>query len=185
MLVQSTPRSWLQVVKIPQCIDHWESRLPMYWGCHFLTTNYSAECRTRRNRQQFRRNSACFAEEKNLGIQFQTISQKRKTLGIPFQTISQKRKPSEFCSEPFLGREKPSEFRCELFLGRNPRNCIVNHFWIRKTSEFHSEPFLEEKNPRNSILNYFRKRKNLGIPFRIIFKREKKLRKRQLLLAAS
>jgi hypothetical protein len=35
---------------------------------------------------------------------------------------------------------------------------------MRKTSEFHSEPFLEEK--------------ILGIPFQIIVGREKKLRKR-------
>jgi hypothetical protein len=34
--------------------------------------------------KQFHRNSACFAEEKNIGIPFQTISQKRKILGIPF-----------------------------------------------------------------------------------------------------
>ncbi len=75
-----------------------------------------------------------------------------------FRTISQKRKPSEFHSEPFLGRE---------------------NLW-----EFRFEPFLDEK--------------NLGIPFRTIFRKEKssefrsesfpeekKLGKRQLLLAAS
>jgi hypothetical protein len=124
-------------------------------------------------------------KRKTLEFSSKPFLRREKTLGIPFQTISRKRKPLEFCSEPFLGREKPSEFRSELFLGRNPQNCVPNHFWMTKTSELHSEPFLEEKNPRNSVLNHFRKRKNLGTPFRNIFGREKKLRKRQLLLPAS
>jgi hypothetical protein len=139
-----------------------------------LTKNYSAECRTRRNRRQFCRNSACFTEEKNLGIKFQTISRKRKTLEIPFQTISWRRKPSEFCSEPFLGREKPSEFCSEQFLGREkPTEFHSELFLEEKTSAFCSLPISEEKKPRNSVLNHFQKRKNLGIPFRIIFGREK------------
>jgi hypothetical protein len=173
MLVQSTPRSRPQVVKIPQCIDH-----------HFLTTNYSMECRTRRNRQQFRRNSACFAVEKNLGIQFQTflrrenprnsvpnhfseektlgilfwtISRKRKTLGIRFRTISWK-KPTELRSEPFLD-EKNLRIPFWIIFGRE------------KSSEFRSESFSEEKKLGNFVPNHFWKRK--------------KLRKRQLLLAAS
>jgi hypothetical protein len=110
--------------------------------------------------------------------------------------------PMEFRSEPFLGREKPSEFHSELFLGRekpseycskpflpqnsvlnhfseekNPRNSVPNHFWMRKTSEFPSEPFLEEKKPRNSVRNHFWKRKNFGILFRIIFGRKKLCKK--------
>jgi hypothetical protein len=40
-------------------------------------------------------------EEKNLGILFQTISEKRKTLGIPFQTI---------------------------FGGEKPQNSVLNYF---------------------------------------------------------
>ncbi len=57
----------------------------------FREKQNSAEFGTSRNRRQFRRNSACFAEEKNLGIAFRTISRKRKTLFIPFRTISRKR----------------------------------------------------------------------------------------------
>jgi hypothetical protein len=76
-----------------------------------------------------------FAEEKNLGIPFRTISRKRKTLGIPFLTISRKRKTSEFRSEPFLGREKLSEFRSEPILGRET------------PSEFCSEQFLGREKP--------------------------------------
>ncbi len=89
--------------------------------------------------------------------------------------VSRKRKTSEFSSKPFLGREKPSECRSKPFLGRenprnfvpnhfsvekNPRNSVPNQFWMRKTLEFCSELFSEEK--------------NLGIPFWIIFGREKK-----------
>jgi hypothetical protein len=44
---------------------------------------------------------------------------------------------------------------------------------MRKTSEFCSELFLEEKKPWNSVPNHYRKRKYFGIPFRIIFGREK------------
>jgi hypothetical protein len=44
---------------------------------------------------------------------------------------------------------------------------------MSKTSEFCSEPFLDEKKPQNSVLNHFQKRKNLGVPFRITFRREK------------
>ncbi len=68
----------------------------------FRQVNYFAVNGTRQNRWQFRRNSICFAEEKNFGIPFWTISQKRKTLGIPFQTIFRWEKTSEFCSESFL-----------------------------------------------------------------------------------
>jgi hypothetical protein len=123
---------------------------------------------------QFHWNTACFAEEKNLGIPFRTISRKRKTLGILFQTISWKRKPSEICSKPFLGREKPSEFHSEPFLGREkPIEFRSEPFLDDKTSELYSERFSEAKKPRNSVLNHFQKRKNFVIPFQIIFGREK------------
>jgi hypothetical protein len=46
---------------------------------------------------------------------------------------------------------------------------------MRKTSEFRSKPFLEEKKPWNSVPNHFWNRKNFGIPFRMIFGREKTL----------
>ncbi len=139
----------------------------------FRQKNYSAEYGTSRNRRQFRRNSACFAEEKNLrspfrtiyrkrktieipfraiprkrktlGVPFRNISWKRKNLGIPFRTISLKRKTLGIPFRTILGREKPLEFR--------------------------SEPFSEEK--------------NLGIPIRVIFGREKTWGKRLLMLAAS
>jgi hypothetical protein len=48
---------------------------------------------------------------------------------------------------------------------------------MRKTSELNSEPFLKEKNNQNSVLNHFRNRKKLGIPFQTIFGREKNLGK--------
>jgi hypothetical protein len=73
--------------------------------------NYFVEYETRRNRRELRRNSVCFAEEKNLGIPFQTIYWKRKT--IPFQTIFND-ETLEFLSKPF-SEEKTSEFRSEPF----------------------------------------------------------------------
>jgi hypothetical protein len=101
-------------------------------GLPFSHKNYSAEYGTRQNRRQFRRNSACFAEEKNLGIPLWTISRTRKTLGLR--------------SEPFLRREKPTEFRSEPFL--DEKNSGIP-FWAifrrEKTSEFRSESFPEEK----------------------------------------
>ncbi len=57
----------------------------------FRQKNYSAKFGTSRNWRQFRRNSASFAAEKNLGIPFRTISRKRKTLGIPSRIISRKK----------------------------------------------------------------------------------------------
>ncbi len=72
----------------------------------FRQENYFAVYGTRRNRWQFRRNSIWFAEEKNLGIPFWTISQNRKTLGIPFRTIFRWEKPSEFRSESFSEEKK-------------------------------------------------------------------------------
>jgi hypothetical protein len=82
----------------------------------FRQKNYSAEYGTRRNRQQFRRNSARFAEEKNLGIPLQTISRKRKPSEFRSELFPRRQKPLEFCSEPFLVREKPLEFRSKPFL---------------------------------------------------------------------
>jgi hypothetical protein len=96
---------------------------------------------------------------------------------VGISPVSQKRKTSELSSKLFLGREKPSKFRSKQFLGgenswnfvpnhfseeknpwnsipnrfseeKNPQNSVPNHFWMRKTSEFCSEPFLEEKNPQ-------------------------------------
>jgi hypothetical protein len=118
----------------------------------FRQKNYSAEYRTRRNRRQLGRNSACFVEEKNQKILFRTIFWKRKTLVILFRTLSWKKEPSEFRSKPFLGREKPLEFCSEPLLDE-------------KNLEIRSEPFWEEKKPRNSFLSHFWKRKNFGIPF--------------------
>ncbi len=94
--------------------------------------------------------------------------------------------PSEFCL--FRGREKPLNSVPNHFSEeRNPRNSIPNHFSEEK-NPWNSIPnhFPEEKNPRNSIPNHFWMRKtsefhsepfqkirNLGIPFRIILGREK------------
>jgi hypothetical protein len=111
----------------------------------FRQKNYSVEYETRRNRQEFRRNSVCFAEEKNLGIPFRTIFWKRKT--IPFQTIFND-KTLEFLSEPF-SEEKTLEFRSKPFseekklgipfrtiFGReNTGKSVPNHFWNRKHSK--------------------------------------------------
>jgi hypothetical protein len=132
MLIQSTLRSRLQVVKIPQCIAHWESRLPMYSGCHFLTKNYS----------------------RNAGQDGTDGS----SVGIP--PVSPKRKTSELRSKPFLGREKPSKFCSKPFLGgENSWNFVPNHFSEEK-NPWNSIPnhFSEEKNPQNSVPNHFRMR---------------------------
>jgi hypothetical protein len=98
--------------------------------------------------------------------------------------VSQKRKTSEFRSEPFLEEKYPWNSVLNHFLEeKNPWSSIRNHFWMRKTSEFSSEPFSEEK--------------NLGIRFRNIFgiektskfrsqsfSEEKNFRNRRLLLTA-
>ncbi len=124
--------------------------------------------------------------EKKIPRNLEQVGTDGSSVGIP--PVSRKRKNSEFHSEPFLGREKPSEFHSEPFLGRGT------------PSEFRSEPFIgrekhrisdlnhfsEEKTPRNSVLNHlwmlkileirsesFSEQKNFGIPFRIIFGREK------------
>jgi hypothetical protein len=108
----------------------------------FRKKNYSAEYETRRNRREFRRNSVCFAKEKNLGIPFRTISWKRKT--IPFQHICND-KTLEFLSEPF-SEEKTLEFRSEPFSEeKKTRNSIPNHFRKRKYLKIRSKPFLEQK----------------------------------------
>jgi hypothetical protein len=83
----------------------------------FRQKNYSAEYETRRNRREFRRNSACFTEEKT----------------------------SEFRSEPFLGRKKPLEFRSRPFLNDKTMEFLSKPFSEVKTSEFCSEPFSEER----------------------------------------
>jgi hypothetical protein len=146
----------------------------------FRQKNYSAEFGTSRNRRQFRRNSACFAEEKNLVIPFRNISRKRKTLGTPFQTISRKRntlgipfrtiyRKRKTIRIPFWTisrKRKPLGIPFRTIFGwEKPRNSIQNHFLKRRTSKFRSESFSEKK------------QKNFGIPFRIIFGREK-LRKK-------
>ncbi len=112
----------------------------------FWQKNYSAKFGTSRKERQFRRNSASFAEEKNLGIPFRTISRKRKTLGIPFRTNSRKRNTIGIPLRTISRKRKPSEFRSEPY-------------WLRITSEFRSEPFSEQKKLQNSVLNYFRKKK--------------------------
>ncbi len=113
-------------------------------GCHFPAKNYTKYV-TRRNRWQFRWNSACFAEEKNLRILFWTISWKRKTLGIPCQTIFG-------CYKPQISVPNQTIFGREI------------------TSEFHSEPFLDEKKPWTSVgISFwaiFSEEKYFGIPFR-------------------
>ncbi len=141
----------------------------------FRQKNYSAEYETRRNRREFRRNSVCFAEEKNLGIPFRTISWKRKT--IPFQTILND-KTLVCLSDPF-SEEKTSEFRSKPFLEeKKTRNSIPNHFRKRKHLKIRSKQFLGTENTRKTMtfvscfvkLHYFR-----GIPFRSVRFRTTKL----------
>jgi hypothetical protein len=140
----------------------------------FRHKNYTAEYETTRNRREFRQNSVCLAEEKNLGIPFRTIFWKRKT--IPFQTIFND-KTLEFLSEPFQKRKL--------------RNSFPDHFQKKKNSEFHSDPFSEEKtleNPFQTIFGTENTRKTMtfvscfvklhyfrGIPFRSVRFRTTKL----------
>ncbi len=137
----------------------------------FRQKNYSMEYGTRRNRRQFRQNSACFAEEKNRGI--------------PFRTIFRWENPWNFAPIHFRKR-KTSEFHSKLLLDeKNPRITFQTIFG-------------REKNPQNSVPNYFWMRKNFGIPFRTNsrnrkhskihskpFLQSENTRKKQLLLAAS
>jgi hypothetical protein len=129
----------------------------------FRQKNYSAKIGTSRNRRQFRRNPASFAEEKNLGIPFRTIARKRKTLGIPFllfRTISRKRKTIRNPFRTISRKGKPLGISFRTIFGwEKPRNFVPNHFRKRK--------------PQNSVPNHFRNRINFRIPFRIIFGTEK------------
>jgi hypothetical protein len=104
------------------------------------------EYETRRNRWEFHQNSVCFAEEKNLGIPFRTISCKRKT--IPFQTIFNY-KTLEFLSKPF-SEEKTSEFRSELFSEEKKLGIPFRPFSEEKTLE----------NPFQTIFGNRRQSKN-------------------------
>ncbi len=88
--------------------------------------------------------------------------------------------PNHFSEEKNSWNSIPNHFPEE----KNPRNSVPNHFWMRKTSEFRSEPFSADKKPWNSVPNHFRKRKNFGILFQIISGKRKNLGKRRLLLAA-
>jgi hypothetical protein len=98
----------------------------------FRQKKFSAEYRRILKRRQFRQNSAYL----------------------------RKRNTSELRSEPFSEEKNPRNSVPNHFSEeKNPCHSLPNQFWMRKTSEFCSEPFL--------------KRKNLGIPFRIIFAREK------------
>jgi hypothetical protein len=79
-------------------------------------------------------------------------------LGLPFsnkkiiaRNTEQAAVPSEF--RPFRGRANPQNSVPNYFTEeKNPQNSFPHNFWMRKTSEFHSEPFW--------------KRKNFEIPFR-------------------
>jgi hypothetical protein len=52
----------------------------------------------------------------------------------------------------FCRSEKPRNSGSNHFSKeKNPWNSVPNLFWMRKTSEFYSEPFLEEKKPQNSV----------------------------------
>jgi hypothetical protein len=73
-----------------------------------------------------------------------------------------KRKTLEFRSEPFSDEKILGILLWSIFGREKPRNSVPNYFWMRKTPDLHFKPFLEEK-------------KNLRIPFRIIFGREKTL----------
>jgi hypothetical protein len=116
------------------------------------------------------------------------VSRKRKTSEFRSEQFLETEKPSEFRSEPFLERETPSEFRSEPFLERETPSEFRSepNLGKRKPSEFHSEPFLERENPsefrsepfldeKTSEIRSepFSEKKYLGIPFRIIFRREK------------
>ncbi len=107
------------------------------------------------------RNSGCFAEEKNLGIPFQTICRKRETLGIPLWTIFGQEKPRNSVPNYFRKR-KTSEFHSDHFRKRKnfgiPFQTI---FGKEKTSEFHSEPICGTENPfKNPFQTIFGNRKH-------------------------
>ncbi len=114
----------------------------------FRQKNYSAEYETRRNRREFRRNSVCFAEEKNLGIPFRTISWKRKT--IPFQTIFND-KTLEFLSDSF-----PTHFQ-----KRKLRKSVPSHFWKKKKLGIPFRTIFGRENTWKNIPNNFWEQKTL------------------------
>ncbi len=91
------------------------------------------------------------------------------SVGIP--SVSRKRKTSEFRSEPFLGKEQPFHSKPfsmikpwksfpNLFQKRKLWDSVLNHFRKKKNSEFHSEPFSEEKTLGNPFQTIFGNRKH-------------------------
>jgi hypothetical protein len=93
------------------------------------------------------------------------------SLGIT--PVSRKRKTSEFRSEPFLGRENPwnsvpNHFRMinpgipfrTIFRRENFGIPFQTIFGRKKNSEFHSEPFSEEKTLENLFQTIFGNRKH-------------------------
>jgi hypothetical protein len=127
-----------------------------------------------------------FSDKKIIPRNSEQVRTDGSSVGIP--PVSRTRKTSEFRSEQFLGREKPSEFRSEPFLERETPSEFRSepNLGKRKPSEFPSEPFLERENPSEFRSEQFldektsefrsepfSEKKYLGIPFRIIFGREK------------
>jgi hypothetical protein len=105
-----------------------------------ISDKNSAEDGIERTIDLFRRNSGCSAEQKTLGLLFQTFLQRREMLGILYRgakikansrnsilnhSVEEKTtrnsvpwnknrsKHLELCSEPFRGRKNNSEFRSE------------------------------------------------------------------------
>jgi hypothetical protein len=74
----------------------------------FRQINNSAEDGIDGTNGYFRRNSGCSAEQKILGILFQTLPWKRQQLGIPFRGTKNRSKLLKFPSEPFSGIENNS-----------------------------------------------------------------------------
>jgi hypothetical protein len=58
--------------------------------------------------------------------------------------------PNHFSKAKNPRNSVPNNFSEE----KNPGNSIPNHFWMRKTSEFHSKPFSEEKATTVTQLSY-------------------------------
>ncbi len=76
---------------------------------------------------------------------------------------------------PVSRKRKTSEFHSEPFLGRETPSEFCSEPFIgrEKPSEFRSEPFLGRENSSEFRSEPFLDVKNLGIPFRIIFGTEK------------
>ncbi len=91
-------------------------------GWEFPIKNNSTEDGIEETNGLFRQDSGFSAEQKTLGIPFQTILRKRKQLGIPFRGTKVEINIQNFVLKPF------SEENTLSVLFADTGNFVLNHF---------------------------------------------------------